>query len=353
MLRSFARLPYPIRFGEDKGIQMKAIVYRRYGSPDVLRCEQVERPAPGPRDLLVRVHASSLNAADLEYLHGTPFAARMGSGILRPRRRVLGFDVAGVVAEVGADATRFRSGDRVFADLFNQGFGAFAEYACAPETAFASMPPSLSFEEAATLPHSGILAIQGLLRGEHIEPRQKVLINGAGGCVGPFAIQMAKAYGAEVTAVDRGDKLGFLRSLGADHVIDFEREDYTRSGRTYGWILDLAAHRPLLDSRRALAESGRYVMAGGPIGRFFRLVAVGPLLTRGTNRTMGMLMWKPFEPADVDALIALVESGAVRPVIDRTYPLDDAPEAFRLLESGRTQGKLVIAVGSGSAASDA
>lgn len=332
---------------------MKAIIYRRYGSPTTLRCEEVERPSPGPADVLIQVHASSVNAADLEYLHGTPFVARMGSGLLRPRRAILGFDVAGVVAQVGASATRFHVGDTVFADLFNHGFGAFAEYASAGETAFAPMPPSLSFQEAATLPHSGILAIQGLMRGEQIEPGQRVLINGAGGCVGPFAIQMAKTYGGIVTAVDRWDKLEFMRSLGADHVIDYEREDYTRSARTYDWILDLAAHRPLRESRRALAESGRYVMAGGPTGRFFRLLAIGPLLTRGTDRKMGMLMWKPFEPTDVDALKVLVESGAVRPVIDRTYPLDEVPDALRLLESGRAQGKLVIAVGSESMVYDA
>ena len=330
---------------------MKAITYRRYGSSGVLRCGEVERPRPGARDILVDVRASSLNAADLEYLHGTPFVARMGSGLLRPRRRVLGFDVAGVVAEVGPDVTRFGAGDRVFADLFNHGFGAFAEYACAPETAFAPMPASLSFQEAATLPHSGILAIQGLLRGEHIQPGDRVLINGAGGCVGPFAIQMAKTYGATVTAVDRDDRLEFMRCLGADHVIDFEREDYTRSKRRYDWILDLAAYRPLRDSRRALAESGRYIMAGGPTGRFLRLLAVGSLLTKGTDRVMGMLMWQPFSPEDVDALVALVASGAVRPVIDRTYPLDETPDAFRLLESGRARGKIVIAAGSKGAGS--
>lgn len=325
---------------------MKAVTYRRYGSPDVLRIEDVERPEPGPDDVLVRVQASSLNAADLEYLHGTPFVARMGSGLLRPRRSVLGFDAAGVVAKAGARATRFRVGDRVFADLFNHGFGALAEYVCAPEDAFAPIPPSLSFEEAATLPHSGILAIQGLLRGEQIESGDRVLINGAGGCVGPFAIQMAKAYGAVVTAVDRRDKLEFLRSLGADHVIDFEQEDYARSGKAYDWILDLAAYRALRDSRRALAGSGRYIMAGGPMGRFLLLLAVGSLLTRGSDRVMGILMWQPFSPADVDALIALVASGAVRPIIDCTHTLDEAPEAFHYLESGRAQGKIVIAVDS-------
>jgi len=328
---------------------MKAITYRRYGPADVLQCEDIERPTPSLHEILVNVRASSLNAADLEYLHGAPFVARMGSGLLRPRRHVLGFDVAGVVAEAGAEVTRFHVGDRVFADLFNHGFGAFAECACAQESAFAPMPASLSFREASTLPHSGILAIQGLLRGRRIEPGDRVLINGAGGCVGPFAIQMAKAYGAVVTAVDRADKQEFLRSVGADFVVDFEREDYTRSGKTYDWILDLAAYRPLRDSRRALAASGRYIMAGGPMGRFVRVLAAGPLLTRGTDRVMGMLMWKPFMEEDVDALVALVSSGAIRPVIDSTYPLDAVPEALQLLESGRARGKIVIAVGSGSA----
>jgi NADPH:quinone reductase-like Zn-dependent oxidoreductase len=327
---------------------VKAITYRRYGSPDVLCCEEIETPRPGPRDIVVQVRASSLNAADLEYLRGTPFIARMGSGLVRPRRTILSFDVAGTVVEIGSGVTRFAPGDAVFADLFDHGFGAFAEYACAPETAFAPMPTSLSFEQAASLPHSGILAIQGLLRGERIEPGSHVLINGAGGCVGPFAIQMAVAYGAEVTAVDRGGKLEFLRSLGADHVIDFEREDYTRTGRTYDWILDLAAHRPLRESRRALSDAGRYVMAGGPIGRFFRLLVAGPLLTRGTDRKMGMLMWKPFAPDDVVALTELVKSGAVTPRIDRVVPLEEVPEALRVLEIGEARGKIVVAVPRGA-----
>jgi len=323
---------------------MRAIIYRRYGTPQVLHAQEIPEPTPGPRDVLVKVQASSVNAADLEYLHGTPFVARMGSGIFRPHRRVLGFDVAGTVAEVGSDVARFRPGDPVFADLFNHGFGGFAEYACAPEAAFAPMPPSLSFEEAATIPHSGVLAIQGLERGETIVPGQKVLINGAGGCVGPFAIQLAKAYGADVTAVDRASKLEFMRSVGADHVIDFEQEDYTRSGKVYDWVLDLAAHRPLIDSRRALGATGRYVMAGGPTGRFFRLLAVGSLLTRGTDRTMTLLMWKPFAPADVATLTDLLQAGKIKPVIDRTYPLDDVPEAIRRLESGAARGKLVIRI---------
>jgi NADPH:quinone reductase-like Zn-dependent oxidoreductase len=323
---------------------LKAVIYHRYGSPAKLRIEDVPKPTPGPGDVLVKVHASSVNAADLEYLHGIPFIARMGSGILRPRRRVLGFDAAGTIESIGKDTSRFKPGDRVFTDLFDHGFGAFAEYVCAPEAAFASIPALLTFEEAATVPHSGVLAIQGLARGERIEPGHTVLINGAGGCVGPFAIQMAKAYGAEVTGVDRTEKLDFLRSIGADHTIDYTSEDYTQSGKTYDWILDLAAHRPLVASRRALGPSGRYVMAGGPTGRFLRLLATGPLLTGGTNRKMGMLMWEPFAPADVAALIDLIESGKLTPIIDRAYSLDDVPEAVRRLESGEARGKLVIRI---------
>ncbi len=331
---------------------MKAITYRRYGSTDELSCEDIAQPKPGPQDVLIRIHATSLNAADLEYLHGTPFVARMGSGLVRPRRCVLGFDVAGVVADVGESVARFRVGDRVFGDLFNYGFGAFAEYACAPETALSILPPELGFRTAATLPHSGVLAMQGLLRGEGIQPGAQVLINGAGGCVGPFAIQIAKAHGAIVTAVDRGDKTDFLHSLGADRVIDFEREDYTRTGNTYDWILDLAAYRPLRDSRRALADSGRYVMAGGPMGRFVQLLITGPLLTRGTGRDMRMLMWKPFDQADIDELLDLVASGHVRPVIDRAYPLCEVPIALRRLESGSAQGKITIDVESAFATTD-
>jgi len=336
-----------------RGVQrMKAITYSQYGSPDVLRLDEVDRPSVGPGDLLVRVHASSVNAADLEYLRGTPFIACMGSGLRRPRRTILGFDVAGTVVEIGAEVQRLAPGDRVFADLFDHGFGAFAEYACAPEAAFAPMPSPLTFEQAATLPHSGILAIQGLARGDHIQHGDRVLINGAGGCVGPFAIQMAVAYGAAVTAVDRGDKLDFLRSLGADHAIDFEQTDYTRSGDTYDWILDLAAYRRLRESRRALSPRGHYVMAGGPFGRFMRLLAFGPLLTLGTRQRMQMLMWKPFAPDDVAALSELAASGMIAPRIDRVLPLEEVPDALRLLESGEARGKLVIRIAMEEVSSD-
>lgn len=321
---------------------MKAIVYRQYGSPQVLRCEDIERPSPGSSEVLVQVRASSVNAADLEYLSGVPFITRLGSGLARPRKTILGFDLAGIVVDVGSDVTQFVPGDAVFADLFDHGFGAFAEYVCAPESAFAPMPSQLNFEQAATLPHSGILAIQGLSRGANIEPGDRVLINGAGGCVGPFGIQMAKAYGAEVTAVDCAWKLDFLRSLGADHVLDFEQQDYTRSGKTYDWILDLAAYHPLRNCQRALSFRGQYVMAGGPFGRFMRLLTFGPFLTLGTSRRMKMLMWKPFNSEDVAALIQLVAAGAVLPRIDRVFSLEEVPDALRLLARGEAQGKLVI-----------
>jgi len=325
---------------------MKAIIRTTYGSPDVLELRDVERPAVGAGDVLVRVRAASLNRADLDYLTGRPLLTRMGTGLRRPRNRGVGLDAAGTVEEVGTSVTRFRPGDEVFGDLTQFGNGAFAEYAVAPERAWAPKPASLTFEDAATLPQAGILAIQGLRRpGRTVGPGDRVLVNGASGNVGPFAVQIAKAFGAEVTGACSTGKIDLVRALGADHVLDYTREDFTRLGQRYDWIVDVAGNRSILECRRALRPGGSYVMVGGPTGRILTGLVLGPVISAAGSRKLGlMLWWKPFAPDDVAQLSSLVETGILRPVIDRLYPLAEVADAFRYLDGGYPRGKVVITI---------
>jgi NADPH:quinone reductase-like Zn-dependent oxidoreductase len=326
---------------------MQAAVRDRYGPPDVVTVRDVDRPAPSADQVLVRVHAASVNRADLDYLTPRPQFVRAFIGLRAPRNHRVGIDVAGVVESVGASVTRFRPGDEVFADLFAFGQGAFAEYVCAPEKAFASMPAGMSFEDAATLPHSAILALQALrLRnGRSPQPGDKVLIDGASGNVGPFAVQMAKSLGAEVTGVCSTDKMEFVRSLGADHVLDYTKVDYTTTGERYDWIVDTDSHHSILACRRALRRNGAYVTLGGTSGPIFAAMLLGPLMSIGRPRSMGlMLWWKPFNPADVERLKELIAAGKVKPAIDRRFPLSEVVDALRYVDQGRAKGKVVITV---------
>jgi NADPH:quinone reductase-like Zn-dependent oxidoreductase len=293
----------------------------------------------------VRLRAASLNQADLDYLYGRPMLTRMGTGLRRPRNRGLELDAAGEVEAVGSGVTAFRPGDEVFGDLTEFGYGAFGEYACAAEEAWAHKPPSMGFEEAATVPQSGILALQNLRGKSRIEPGDRVLVNGASGNVGPFAVQIAKAFGAHVTGVCRTSKMDLVRALGADEVIDYTVEDYTRSGQRYDWILDIAGNHSLFECRRALKPGGVYVLIGGPTRRIFAALLVGPLISLAGNRKMGLQMgWKPFKQQDVAILRELVEAGKIKPVIDRRYALTEVPDALRFLESGEARGKIVITI---------
>ncbi len=324
---------------------MKAIRRDRYGPPDILELNEVEKPVPKSDEVLVRIRASSLNQADLDYLLGKPFLTRMGTGLRTPGNRGLGLDAAGQVEAVGPDVTAFQPGDDVFGDLTAFGYGAFAEYACAPERAWARMPAGLTFEEAATIPQAAILALQGLKRGERLGSGTRVLINGASGNVGPFAVQIAKAFGAHVTGVCSTAKLDMVRGLGADEVIDYTREDYTRRGQRYDWIVDVAGNRSILECRRALKPGGTYVMVGGPTGRIVGALLLGPLISRAGSRTMGlMLWWKVFRNEDVTLLKELIAARKISPVIDRRYPLADVPEGLRYLQGGHARGKVVITV---------
>jgi NADPH:quinone reductase-like Zn-dependent oxidoreductase len=321
---------------------MKAIVRDRYGSPDVLELEEIDKPEVKDDQVLVRVRAAGVNMADVDYLRGQPYIARLGTGLPKPKSTVLGLDVAGRVEAVGGNVTQFQPGDEVFGDLTEFGFGAFAEYACASEDAFARKPPGLTFEEAAAVPQSAVMALQGLGGMGRIKPGDKVLINGAGGGVGPFAVQMAKSFGADVTGVDGAGKLDMVSSIGADHVVDYRREDYTTGGPRYDWILDVAGNRSIFACRRALKPKGRYVVIPGSVARLVEAIFVGPLISITGSRKMGMLMWKPFKKGDVAVLKQLIDAGEVAPVIDRTYPLSDVADALRYQEQGHARGKLVI-----------
>jgi len=324
---------------------MKAIVRRTYGPPAVLELRDVDKPVVKDDGVLVRIRAASLNAADLDYLYGRPLLTRMGTGLRKPRDRGLGLDVAGQVEAVGKAVTQFQPGDEVFGDLTEFGYGAFAEYGYAPERAWAHKPANMTFEEAATIPQAAILAMQGLRGGGGIGPEHRVLVNGASGNVGPFAVQIAKAFGAHVTGVCSTSKVDMVRELGADHVIDYTREDYTRSGQRYDWIVDVAGNRSILQCRRALKPGGVYVMVGGPTARIFGALFLGPLISIVGSRKMGLMMWwKPFKKEDVAFLRELIEAGKIAPVIDRRYKLSEVPEALRYLEEGHAQGKIVITV---------
>jgi NADPH:quinone reductase-like Zn-dependent oxidoreductase len=320
----------------------------RYGAADVVQLREVERPSPWEGEVLVRVRAASVNRADLDGLKPRPSLMRLFMGLRAPRQHSIGVDAAGVVESVGSGVTRLKPGDHVFGDMFVGGQGSFAEYVRAPERAFQLMPAGMSFEEAATLPHSAILALQGLRRrdGRTLKAGDRVLIDGASGNVGPFAVQIAKTMGAEVTGVCSTDKMDLVRSLGADHVIDYTKFDYTRSGERYHWILDTDTHHSVFRVRRALLPNGTYVTLGGETGDIFSGMVLGPLLSRFSDRWSGLLLWwKPMHPPDVAALKELVAGGKLKPVIDRHYPLSQVVDALRHVDEGRARGKVVITIG--------
>jgi len=327
------------------GDRMRAAVRDRYGPPEVVEIREVERPTPSGNQVLVRVRAASVNRADLDGLRPKPGFVRLFMGIRAPRSHEVGIDAAGVVEAVGPDVTRFKPGDEVMTDLFAAGrTGAFAEYVCARERAFEPIPAGMPFEEAATLPHSAVLALQGmrLRNGRTFDPGDEVLIDGASGNVGPFAVQIAKAMGAEVTGVARGDKVDLVRSLGADHVIDYEKVNYTKAGHRYDWIVAVDAHYSIRAARRALKPNGAYLTMGGETGTIFSAMG-GTLWSRFGDKWSGlMLWWKPMHRPDVDTLKELIAAGKLRPVIDRRFPLDQVVDALRWVEDGHARGKVVI-----------
>lgn len=320
---------------------MKAIVYHRYGGPENLELTEVDKPVLKGNGLVIRVHAASLNRSDWESLIGSPAYVRMG-GLFKPRTTILGSDIAGTVEEVGDNVTRFNPGDEVFGDILYAGSGGLGEYVSVPETApLALKPADMTFETAAALPQAGLLAVQGMRARGGVQPDQKVLVNGAGGGGGTFAIQVAKSLGAEVTGVDSAIKLDLMRSVGADEVIDYTVDDYTRGSDKYDRILDFVGKRSVFANRRALAEGGVYRVVGGPARRLFQAAIVGGLISKLGSKNMSVLMARP-NSADLEDLAKDVVAGRIKPVIDTVYDLDEAPEALRRLGEERSLGKLVI-----------
>ena len=320
---------------------MKAVVYTRYGPPDVLQLTDVPTPVPKDDEVLVQVHAVSLNATDWEGLRGKPLYSRIG-GPFRPRHHILGSDIAGRVGAAGRNATRFQPGEDVFADILSH-MGGFAEYVCVPETALARMPAGMIYEEAAALPQAGAIALQGIQGKGQVQPGQKVLINGAGGGSGMYAIQLAKLHGAEVTGVDSAEKLEFMRSLGADHVIDYTRDDFTSNGRTYHLILDLAAHRPAFAYKGSLMPGGRYLYVGGSVATLLQVLLIGPLAGRAEGKRIRLLAVRQ-GAQHLAPIVELCRAGKLATVIDRRYRLSEVPEALRYLGDGHAKGKVVVIV---------
>jgi len=322
---------------------MKAIVYEEYGSPDVLELREVEKPTPKDDEVLIKVYAVSVNSADVHLLRADPFMIRLSSGFLKPKNKIIGADIAGRVEAVGRNVKQFRQGDEVFGDISGCGFGGFAEYVCAYENALVKKPANMSFEEAAAVPMAAVTALQGLRSKGQIQPGQKVLINGASGGVGLFAVQIAKAFGAEVTAVCSTRNVDIVRSIGADHVIDYTQEDFTQNGHRYDLILAVNGYHPISDYRRVLTPQGTYVMSGGATAQMFEAMLQGPWISMTGSQKMGNLLAKP-NKEDLAFVKELIEAGKVKPVIDRCYPLSEVPEAIRYLEEGHAKGKVVISV---------
>lgn len=321
---------------------MKAMVYTQYGTPDVLHLQEVAQPTPKDDEVLIRVHAASLNSWDLDRLRGDWVNRLIYGGLQRPKLPILGCDVAGVVETIGRTVTRWRPGDVVFGDISACGWGALAEYVCAHESALTLKPVGLTFAQAAALPQAGVLAIQSLCDMNPVQPGQTVLINGAGGGVGTFAIQLAKAFGAEVTGVDSTSKLDRMRSLGADHVLDYTQSDFTRTGQHYDRIVDVMARRGLADYQRALQPGGLFVMIGGAMALVLQIMLVGSWLAKREQKQLAVLVHQPNK--ELPTLLELFAAGKVVPVIDHCYPLAETPVAFRRLCAGEVFGKVVITV---------
>ncbi len=322
---------------------MKAIVNHEYGSPDVLKLEEVEKPNPKDDEALVKVHAAAINAGNMFSVSGKPLISRFWSGLLRPKQMNPGSDVAGRVEAVGKNVTQFKPGDAVFGDNLLHGAGTYAEYVCVPEYELALKPANITFAEAAAAPQAALVALQGLRNVGQIQAGQKVLITGASGGNGTFAVQIAKAFGTEVTAVCSTRNIQLVRSLGADHVIDYTQEDFAQNGEQYDLIIGMGGYRSLYDYERALRPEGIFVWVGGPLKGLFETMALGSWVSRKGNKKLTNLSHKQNQD-DLVYMAGLMAAGKVKPVIDRSFPLEKTAEAFRHYEAGHMQGKVVITV---------
>jgi NADPH:quinone reductase-like Zn-dependent oxidoreductase len=317
---------------------MKAITYHKYGTPDVLRMEDIAKPIPGDNEVLVKVHAVSINSWDWDTLTGKPYEYRLLFGLLKPKStKIHGCDIAGRVEAIGKNVTSFQVGDEVLGDLAEDGWGAFAEYTCAGENQLAHKPSIMAFEEAACLSHGGNLAVQGLIDFGKIKSGQRVLINGGGGSTGTLAIQIAKQFDTEVTAVDHTEKLDFMFSLGADHVIDYTKDNFSQNGQEYDLIFDTKTNRSVFDYQRALSPNGTYVTVGGKTSKILQVLFIGKLFNK---HRMHMIAYKPNK--DLDFLIELYSNNKLKMAIDKRFPLEQTAEAFRYFAEGIFKGKIVV-----------
>ncbi|NCF67088.1 MAG: zinc-binding dehydrogenase [Chloroflexi bacterium] len=322
---------------------MKAIVYEKYGPPEVLQLEEVEKPSPKEDEVLVKIHAASVNSADTTMSRGEPFMVRLWSGLLKPKNTILGADIAGRVEAIGRNVKQFQPGDEVFGDISGCGWGGFAEYVSVPGNALALKPANMTFEEAAAVPQAAVVALQGLRDKGLIQPGQKVLINGASGGIGSFAVQIAKSFGAEVTGVCSTRNLDMVLSLGADQVIDYTQEDFTQNEQRYDLIFTVAGYHSILDYKRALSPKGIYVGSVNSTAQVFQTMLLGPFISMAGSKKMSNLMAKA-NKEDLVFVKELLEAGKVVPVIDRCFPLTEVAEAVRYYGEGHPQGKVVITV---------
>ena len=328
---------------------MKAIVNTKYGSPDILQIKETAKPTTKENEVLIKVQAASINSWDWDFLKGTYFFIRI-IGPFKPKYNILGCDISGIVESVGSNVKELKIGDHVFGDISGDGWGGFAEYVCADEKLLTIKPKNMTFEQAASLPQAGVLALQAIHNNGKLKSGQKILINGAGGGVGTLAIQIAKSLGAEVTCVDKADKLDMLRKLGSDYVIDYTKEDFSKNGINYDFILDVVGNRSYSVYKRSLSENGIYGMVGGPLSLILNIAFRGILLPiigkkfgRKVGKTLGIVVHVP-NKKDLNILIDLFEKGIIVPIIDKVYPLEKTSEAFKYFGEGKFLGKIVISI---------
>ena len=322
---------------------MKAIAFSKYGTTKDLAYKEVQKPTPKEGEVLVRIKAASVNDWDWGLLRGQPFVNRMIFGLLKPKVKTLGLDIAGTVESIGEKVSGFKAGDNVFGDISNKVWGGFAEYVSVSADALVAMPEKMSFKEAAAIPQAGVLALQGFIDKWKVQPGQHVLINGGGGGCGTFAIQIAKNLGAQVTAVDKGSKFDIMQSMGADHLIDYTQEDFTQNENTYDYILDFAGHHPLLDYKKALRKNGQYLLVGGASGLIIKCMLAAPFISMFSGKKLQIL---PHEPnKHMQKLISLYEEGTLKPVLDKSFSLQDVPKALEYFGQGICKGKIIVSIG--------
>ena len=322
---------------------MKAIVCTKYGPPEVLQLKEVEKPTPKENEVLVKVIATAVNDYDWSMVRGKPYLYRLMFGIFKPKRKITGMELAGIIEALGTNATTFKVGNEVYGDISGYGFGSFAEYICINEKALKLKPGKMSFEQAASIPHASMLAVQALIDIGKVQKGEKILINGAGGGFGTFGFQIAQLFNAEVTGVDTGDKLEMMKSIGFDHIIDYKKEDFTKNGQRYDLILDAKTNRSTFNYLRSLSPNGRYVTVGGEISRLLQAFILDPLIHSFNKKSIRIVALKPNK--DLDYINELFEEGKIKPVIDGPYKLNEVPEAIRYFGEGKHKGKVVINIG--------